>query len=247
MSIAAISSSLVAAMRERAPVATVEASTALRGAEHAQRGGGRRHELVDAMKEVLGVEGEHDRSDEQAVFRFAHVLMRDLRSMATGSEQDDPQRHHEHGHGRAWGRRGWNDLPQRIDALATAAGASATPPVRETVEPVTPTPASTPTAPTTVPRSAPAPVSAASTAREVPPQPNPVTTTSAALHLMQVPSSRLLEAYAALRQALGDQTEAAASESARGDLPAFLERLSDALTPNSSSAVPTGSVLNLTA
>ena len=45
---------------------------------------------------------------------------------------------------------------------------------------------------------------------EVPPQPSPLTTTTAAVHLMQVPSSHLLEAFAALRQAIGDQADAPA-------------------------------------
>ena len=40
---------------------------------------------------------------------------------------------------------------------------------------------------------------------EVPPQPSPLTATTAAVHLMQVPSSHLLEAFAALCQAIGDQ------------------------------------------
>jgi hypothetical protein len=42
---------------------------------------------------------------------------------------------------------------------------------------------------------------------DVPPQPSPLTTTTAAVHLMQVPSSHLLEAFAALRQAIGDQAD----------------------------------------
>jgi hypothetical protein len=76
------------------------------------------------------------------------------------------------------GCRECGDLPQHIDALATAALSQP----------------------------------------EVPPQPSPLTTTTAAVHLMQVPSSHLVEAFAALRQAIGDQAD-----------------------------VPAGSVVNLTA
>ncbi len=252
MSIAAIASSFVSAVRERAPLAPVEAVTAARGAAHAHRDGGRRHELVDAMQEVLGVAGGQDRSDEQAMFRFAHALMQDLRSMAAGGEQDGQRRPHEHGdgddrhHGRGhgWGRRQWSDLPQRIDALATAAAATGTRAAAAPTEPVEPTPPTIPTAALTL---AIAPDIAEVPTPEVPPPPNPVTATSAALHLMQVPSSRLFEAYAALRQALGDQTDAPAPETTGADLAAFLKRLSEALMPEAPSALPAGSVLNLSA
>lgn len=235
MSIAAISSSFVAAVRERAPVApvaSVDGGAAPRVGAQAQRDGGRRHELVGAMNQVLGIEGEQDKSDAQAVFRFAHALMSDLRSLAGGARPDGP------GRGHAWGRRDWSDLPQRIDALATAAGASVMPPPAEPTEPVTPNVAVA-SAPEPEPTTAELPLP------EVPPQPNPVTTTSAALHLMQVPSSHLLEAYAALRQALGDESDAPGDT--RAELAAFLDRLSQSLLPDTPPALPAGSVLNVSA
>jgi len=118
MSIAAITSSFVSAVRASVsapPVEPVQAATAVQRGDHE---GGRRHDLVDAMYQVLGIDGEQSKEQEQAVFRFAHALMHDLRSVDAGAEAG-PGR----GHGHAWGRRDWSDLPQRIDALATAAGA----------------------------------------------------------------------------------------------------------------------------
>ena len=196
MSIAAISNSFVAAVRDRAPVAPLEATNAARGATGAQHQGGRRHDLVGAMNQMLGIEAEQSRSEAQAVFRFAHSLMHDLRSIDGGAERDG------HGRGHAWGRQVWSDLPQRIDALATAAAAPASASPEVPAETVTP---------------------------------------------LQVPSSRLLEAYAALRQALGEQSATPTAQTDRAELAAFLERLSDELAPGASAALPSGSVLNLTA
>ena len=82
---------------------------------------------------------------------------------------------------------------------------------------------------------------------ELPPQPSPVTTTSAAMHLMQVPSSRLIEAFAALRRALVDQSGPVAPEASRADLAETLDRLSRELTAGAPTALPAGRVLNLTA
>jgi hypothetical protein len=42
---------------------------------------------------------------------------------------------------------------------------------------------------------------------EIPDEPNPVTTATAAVHIMKVPSSRLLEAFVAMSRALGQQGE----------------------------------------
>ena len=169
MSIAALSSSFVTATQALAAPLPLEPAAAARGSH---RDGGRRHELVDAMNQALGQSGPQSKATEQAVFRFAHALMHDLRSIEGDGSRPGP------GRGVAWGQRGWSDLPQRIDALATAAGAA---------------PAADAAAAEPVASVAPVP--------DVPQQPNPLTTTSAALHLMQVPSSRLLEAFAALRQA----------------------------------------------
>lgn len=235
MSIAAISSSFVAAMRERVSLPPVDAVDAPQPVAPARREGGRRHELVDAMKQVLSIEGEQDRSDDQAVFRFAHALMHDLRKIDGGND------HEGHGRGHAWGRRGWSDLPERLQALATAAA--------------TPAPAAPAAAPAAPPVQARPPVDPAPTApadgqvlqSEVPPQPHPITATSAAVHLMQVPSSRLLEAFAALSRALGDSAEASTPETTRADLAVFLERLSTRLRADAPASAPSGGVLNLAA
>jgi hypothetical protein len=241
MSIAAISSSFVAAVRERVSLPPVDAVDAPPPAAPMQREGGRRHDLVDAMKQVLGIDGEQDRSDDQAVFRFAHTLMHDLRKIDGGDEHEG----HGHGHGRghAWGRRSWSDLPERLQALATAAAAPApAAPAVPTAPPEPPVQALPPADPRPT-----APAESVVAPPELPPQPTPITTTSAAVHLMQVPSSRLLEAFAALRRALGDSAEASTPATTRADLAVFLERLSTQLSATSPAGAPTSSLLNLTA
>ena len=82
----------------------------------------------------------------------------------------------------------------------------------------------------------------------VPPQPNPLTPTSAAVHLMQVPSSHLMKAYAAMRQAMpqadpadvkaADPADAKARDPAaeRAQLAQFLEKISQSLAPQATEA-----------
>jgi hypothetical protein len=227
MSIAAQSSTFISAVRGfAAQVSAADAAVAPRRAAPEPREGGRRHDLVDAMNQVLGVEGKPAPSGEQAVFRFAHALMHDLRTMEGLGERDaqSADRASDKGRSPAWGRRHWNDMPQRIDALAT-----------EAMAPAASTVAATPRMLADVP------------APEVPPQPNPLTTTSAALHLMRVPTSHLLEAYAALHKALGEQANAPAEASPRPDLAVFLQRLSHELAADAPATLPAGSVLNRTA
>ncbi len=246
MSIAAIASSFVTAVRAAAPLAPVTPVQPGRSVQRGEHEGGCRHELVDAMNQVLGVEGEPSKDEAQAVFRFAHALMHDLRSIDAGSAT---ALGNGHGRGHAWGRRDWSDLPQRIDALATAAGAPASPVSPTPTAPATPD-AVAPAAQVAAPplsEPLPLPVIDNSAAAEVPPPASPVTTTSAAVHLMQVPSSRLIEAYAALRQALGEQSTTPASGDLRSQLAAFLDRLSNQLAPDAPAALPAGSVLHLTA
>lgn len=238
MSIAAITSSFVAAVRDRPAAGSPAPAEPVAEVTHAAKGG-RRHELVDAMQQALGSGSVEGKSGEQAVFRFAHALMHDLRKIEGGADGGPP------GGGRAWGRRSYNDLPQRLEALATAA---ATP-----ITPASPAVPATPIAPTgglTAPPAA-----------DLPVQPDPLTATSAALHLMQVPSSRLLEAYAALRQVLGDGEPAPASDAsaptpvvpttppdtARAALAEFLTRLSTTLSADTSASLPTGSLVNVRA
>lgn len=227
MSIAALSSSFVAAVRER-PTAATPAVTATESAA-APRGEGRRAALIDAIQQVAGGELPDGPRGEQAVFRFAQALMHDLRRIDGGGVEGP-------GRGHAWGRRDWSDLPQRLDALATASGA----PAAET--PATPPPeaSASPSEPPPLPEAGAAPT-------EPPPQPNPVTTTSAALHLMQVPTSRLLEAFAALREALGQSSPADSSDGGRAALAEFLTRLSGSLAADTTAALPAGSVVDLRA
>jgi hypothetical protein len=225
MSIATMSSSLVSAVRANATSASVDPVRPITPARAAQRSsheGGQRHELVDAMNQVLGVDGAQTKDQAQAVFGFAHALMHDLRSVDAGGAPAAPAR-------AAWGQRDWHDLAQRIDALATAANAPATGPAPDTAAAAAP--------------ATPPPTSAAAQPSDGPPMPNPITPLSAAVHLMQVPSSHLLEAYAALRKAIGEQSASTGSQ--RGDLAAFLDQLVHQLAPDA--AAPAGSVLHLTA
>ena len=214
MSIAAITSSFVTAVRERAAPTSSAPAEPVANVQEAPKSG-RRHQLVDAMQQVLGGDSVDSKSDQQVVFRFAHALMHDLRKIETGAEGATS------GAGRAWGRGGYSDLPRRLEALATVDVAPDVP------------------------------------AADLPVQPNPLTATSAALHLMQVPTSRLLEAYAALRQALGDSEPAPAAVAAppptatpyanRTALADFLTRLSTSLASDAPATLPAGSLLNLRA
>jgi hypothetical protein len=104
MSIAAISSSFVSAVRASTAGAPVQPVSGTPSVSRSLEGGGRRHDLVDAMNHVLGLDGEQSKSQDQAVFRFAHALMQDLRSL-DGAGAPGP------GRGYAWGRRDWSDLP----------------------------------------------------------------------------------------------------------------------------------------
>jgi hypothetical protein len=60
-------------------------------------------------------------------------------------------------------------------------------------------------------------------------EPSPLTATTAALHVMQVPSSQLVEAYATLQRTLPEVDETAAGSIEPGQLAAFLHRLSEHL------------------
>jgi len=203
MSIAAISSQFASSVRRMAAPAATEATEPVRAAPRVAREPGRRHELVAAMNQAMGLDGEQDRATEQAVFRFAHVLMRDLRTLA-GEESDGP---------RAWGRRDWGDLSQRLGALATAASQPAVP--------------------------APSP--------EVLAQPSPLTPTTAAVHIMKVPSSHLLEAFATLQRALGQQSAANAPSAARTELADLARRLAAAVAPATAATAPAGTVVDTSA
>jgi len=215
MSIAAISQSLVSAVRRGAASVDVEAAGPVRAAERVSREGpGRRHELVDAMNQVLGQEtGAQDNTRSQAVVRFAHALVQDLRTMDGDvlGELGGVEEAHRRA-GRAIGRRDWGDLSQRLSALATAAGR---PPSDATSTPALP---------------------------EMPAQPNPVTTTSAAVHIMKVPSARLLEAFVAMQRALGELDAAAQPRPA---LAAFAGRLAAAVSPDAAAQSAAGALLDL--
>ena len=102
-------------------------------------------------------------------------------------------------------------------------------------------PAETPAVP------APAVGTPATPAPELPVQPNPVTTTSAAVHIMKVPSSHLLEAFVALQRALGQAQADATPTDTRTALADMARRLATALAPSGASSVPPGAVVDTSA
>jgi hypothetical protein len=204
MSIAAISSAFVPLMRAGSSVEPVAAVAAVpHSAPAAAHAGGRRRELIDATAHALGVTPSLDNHAEQAVFRFAHALMHDLRAVA-GDRSDS-------GSTPKSGSSAWSDLPQRLSALATAASQ---PPAAEA---------------------------------ELPDTPNPLTPATAALHIMKVPSSRLLEAFASLQRAIGQQAEPVTPAQTRAALAEMAQRLAAMASPSSGSAIEAGAVLDVRA
>ena len=220
MSIAAISQSFVTTVRAAASAPTEP----VRATPRTGREQGRRHELVGAMTDALGLTGEQTRAESQAVFRFAQTLMHDLRALDGGVQAGQK------GQGRAWGQRDWGDLAQRLTALAAATSkpgdvAMATPPGVAAA------------APTDLPAPAPEPL---------PETPSPLTPTTAAVYIMKVPTSQLMAAYLSMQQALGVQ-EPAGSTDARNGLAALATKLAAALAPDAKATLPAGSVLNVSA
>ncbi len=90
------------------------------------------------------------------------------------------------------------------------------------------------------------PADAVPAAPEIPDQPNPLTTTTAAVHIMKVPSSRLLEAFVAMHRALGQQTDLQAGHE-RKALADLARQLAGAVAPVGASAVKAGAVLDVKA
>lgn len=86
----------------------------------------------------------------------------------------------------------------------------------------------------------------ADAAADIPDQPNPLTTTTAAVHIMQVPSSRLLEAFVAMHRALGQQSDLQAGDE-RKALADLAKQLAGAVAPVGATAVKAGSVLDIKA
>jgi hypothetical protein len=209
MSIAAISQSFVAAVRGASPVGAPDATHDAHRRAAAREPQGRRHELVGAMTQALGVDGNATKAQAQAVFRFANVLMHDLRELDGSATR------------RGRDRREWNDLPQRLVALASAASREPA-----TAGPAAPAVAEIPEPPA------------------VPELPQPATPISLAVHMAQVPSSHLLEAFVAMQRALGREDD---DLSARSGLAALATQLASALQPDAKSELPAGSVVNLTA
>jgi hypothetical protein len=218
MSIAAVSRSFVAAIN---PTRSVEGRDAARAAHrhHEPREApGRRSELIDAMNRALGVPADATKAQTQAVFRFAKALMHDLREIEGGDDGEH------RGGGKASGRREWNDLPQRLTALAAAAAREPSAPEHADAE---------------LPDMHEAPVAA-----KVTEMPKPATPASIAVHMAKVPSSHLLQAFVAMQRALGREQD---ESSARSGLSTLATQLASALQPGTKSELPAGSVIHLTA
>lgn len=90
------------------------------------------------------------------------------------------------------------------------------------------------------------PADAAPAAPDIPDQPNPLTTTTAAVHIMKVPSSRLLEAFVAMHRALGQQSDLQAGDE-RKALADLAKQLAGAVAPVGATAVKAGSVVDVRA
>jgi hypothetical protein len=81
---------------------------------------------------------------------------------------------------------------------------------------------------------------------EMPDEPNPVTTATVAVHIMKVPSSRLLEAFISMHRALGQQVELQAGRE-REALAALASKLAGAAKANPSPGRSAGTVLDVKA
>lgn len=152
--------------------------------------GGQRHQLVESMFSVLGASASRaDPQAEQAVARFAHALMEDLRRV--GGEDDEA----------ALPRLDWVDLSARLLALARAAVG---PDVAGVARPLT---------------------------------------AGGAAELMQVPSSRLIEAFVAMRRALSNDRVELGGGDLRTALAEFLQQL--AADTARSRVDPSGALLDM--
>jgi HPt (histidine-containing phosphotransfer) domain-containing protein len=116
MSIAAISPSFASAVPRSAVPAAADSAAPVGSTPRVQRDHSPRHELIDAMKQALGVQGSDDKAADPALHRFAHALQQDLRTIAGGE---------------------WGDISQRLSTLATAAAKQAVADVPDQPNPVT--------------------------------------------------------------------------------------------------------------
>ncbi len=90
------------------------------------------------------------------------------------------------------------------------------------------------------------PVEAAPATPDIPDQPNPLTSTTAAVHIMKVPTSRLLEAFVSMHRALGQQSDLQAGDE-RKALADLAKQLAGAVAPVGATAVKAGAVLDVKA
>jgi hypothetical protein len=81
---------------------------------------------------------------------------------------------------------------------------------------------------------------------EIPDEPSPVTTATVAVHIMKVPSSRLLEAFISMHRALGQQVELLAGRE-REALAQLASKLAGSVKGNPGAARSAGHVLDVKA
>lgn len=87
---------------------------------------------------------------------------------------------------------------------------------------------------------------AAAAELEIPDEPNPVTTATVAVHIMKVPSSRLLEAFVAMSRALGQQGELQAGRE-REALAEVARKLAGSVRASPATGRAAGTVLDVKA
>ena len=199
----------------------------------APRAGRSSDAAVESAANVADTASSDSGEPREAAFRFAHALMKDLRQLAgeDGAEKSQARQ--------GWGRRDWSDLQQRLQSLAGDAGSQAAAPAQAQVAASPGAPAAAvANAAASAARANAAPAqavveealseAAASGASELP---QPVTVLSAAVHLMRVPSSQLLEAFSALRAATPNASLWAAEGGELDQLSRFLQQLSETVEP----------------
>jgi hypothetical protein len=104
-------------------------------------------------------------------------------------------------------------------------------------------PASEPSAPVDVTGAA---VDLAAPAPELPKMPDPVTPTTAAVYIMKVPSSQLMQAFAAVQFALGQEDRASGDADMHGGQAGLAGQLAQ-LAPDAKAGPSAGTRIDLTA
>jgi hypothetical protein len=89
-------------------------------------------------------------------------------------------------------------------------------------------------------------LSAPAPAPELPKMPSPVTPTNAAVYIMKVPTSQLMQAFAAVQFALGQEVRASGDAQAPGSQAALAGQLAE-LAPDAKAGPSAGTQIDVTA